>query len=178
MAWKRFRHRQHKVWVRVDPAERPVLDERGLAAMRYKPEDERTYTARAADLAPLDPPEPLRPEADARPVVVQVALVAPREGAPAGFAARLAWGEHVRTLGAALITDDLEAAAVEALGVLHDALKRHDLPVHLVATEARRAVWSWALNSHDAMRAVTTVVDGSVPADLGEEALRQARSGS
>lgn len=60
--WERRRYRGNKVWIRVDEAGEPVLDDRGLAALRYKPSDDRTYTVRTSEVAPLDEPEPRVPD--------------------------------------------------------------------------------------------------------------------
>jgi ribonuclease HI len=55
MSWDRRRYRGNKVWIDVDAAGAPVLDERGLARMRYKPEDEqRTYTVRPTEIRAVD----------------------------------------------------------------------------------------------------------------------------
>ena len=40
MPWERRRYRTNKVWIEVDDQGAPVLDDRGLAALRYKPDDE------------------------------------------------------------------------------------------------------------------------------------------
>ena len=47
MPWERRRYRRNKVWIEVDDQGAPVLDDRGLAALRYKPDDSRTYTVLA-----------------------------------------------------------------------------------------------------------------------------------
>ena len=54
MLWERRRYRKNKVWVRVDARGRPILDERSLAALRYKPDDERTYTVRPDEIAAVE----------------------------------------------------------------------------------------------------------------------------
>jgi ribonuclease HI len=55
MPWDRRRYRGNKVWIEVDAAGAPVLDERGLARLRYKPEDEqRTYTVRPSEIRGVD----------------------------------------------------------------------------------------------------------------------------
>jgi ribonuclease HI len=67
MPWARRRYRGNKVWVEVDGADAPVLDARGLARLRYKPEDEqRTYSVRPSEVHAVDdaaaapPPVPVR----------------------------------------------------------------------------------------------------------------------
>ena len=63
MAWERRSYRGNKVWILVDEAGEATLDERGHAQLRYKPEDDRTYTVRPAEVRPLEtspdaPPPP------------------------------------------------------------------------------------------------------------------------
>ncbi len=67
MPWARHRYRKNKVWIRVDDAGRPVLDDRGLAALRYKVDDDRTYTVRTDELRVLAEPEPVAPDPDPPP---------------------------------------------------------------------------------------------------------------
>lgn len=55
MGWDRRRYRGNKVYIEVDDGTgAPVLDDRGLAKLRYKPEDPRTYTVRPSEVVPLD----------------------------------------------------------------------------------------------------------------------------
>jgi len=55
MAWARRRYRGNKVYVEVDDATgAPVLDDRGFAKLRYKPEDPRTYTVRPTEVLPVE----------------------------------------------------------------------------------------------------------------------------
>jgi len=48
--WERRLYRGNKVFVKVDGRGTPVLDERGLAVVRYKPDDAREYNARPGDV--------------------------------------------------------------------------------------------------------------------------------
>ena len=68
MPWVRRRYRGNKVWVETDAAEAYVLDERGLAHLRYKPDDDRTYSVRPKELAEVEdgptPPAPPPPDRD------------------------------------------------------------------------------------------------------------------
>jgi ribonuclease HI len=61
MPWERRRYRGNKVWVEVGPDGAPVLDERGLARLRYRQEDERTYSVRPSEVAAVDAPAPASP---------------------------------------------------------------------------------------------------------------------
>jgi ribonuclease HI len=56
MPWVRRRYRGNKVWIEADDAGAPVLDGRGLARLRYKPDDERTYSVRPSEVGPVDGP--------------------------------------------------------------------------------------------------------------------------
>jgi ribonuclease HI len=54
MPWARRRYRGNKVWIETDDGGAPVLDERGLARLRYRPEDERTYSVRPSEVLGID----------------------------------------------------------------------------------------------------------------------------
>jgi ribonuclease HI len=68
MPWARRRYRGNKVWVEVDAEDAPVLDERGLAKVRYKPDDvQRTYSVRPSEVHAVDDPSaPAAPKRAAR----------------------------------------------------------------------------------------------------------------
>ncbi|MBN2489630.1 MAG: hypothetical protein JXQ29_02130 [Planctomycetes bacterium] len=53
--WERRLYRRSKVHVRVDARGEPVVDARGLAAIRYQVDDPREYSVRPAELEPLTP---------------------------------------------------------------------------------------------------------------------------
>ncbi len=157
MAWERRRYRGNKVWIDVDGAGAPVLDDRGLASLRYKPEDERTYTVRANEIRAVDAPEPdaheLPPEAApprnaSRPEEAGRAAPEASEGTsedlviytdgassgnpgPAGLGAVLLWRgrrrEIRRFLGEATNNEAELNAVLDAL----QAVKRPALPVRL-----------------------------------------------
>lgn len=67
MPWERRRYRKNKVWIHVDSQRTPVLDGRGLASLRYKVDDERTYTVRPDELGRLATPEDLVDAPDPEP---------------------------------------------------------------------------------------------------------------
>jgi ribonuclease HI len=143
MAWERRRYRGNKVWIEMDAAGQPTLDERGLAALRYKPDDERTYTVRPDEIQPLDAPaEPVPaqapPEAAPPPAPIpEDAIVIHTDGAssgnpgPAGLGVLLEWRgrrrEIRRFLGEATNNEAELAAVLAAL----EAVKRPELPVRL-----------------------------------------------
>src|SRR5262245_20447033 len=54
MPWVRRRYRTNKVWIEVDDDGAYVLDERGLARLRYKPEDDRTYSVKPREVVAVD----------------------------------------------------------------------------------------------------------------------------
>jgi ribonuclease HI len=122
MPWARRRYRGNKVWIETDDHEEPVLDARGLARMRYKPEDDRTYTVRPQEIHPVGMPDGTpadpaaaavaarpRPAASARtrrtkaPAKASAAATAPDEPAAEGDDVLALAGReiHVWTDGAA-----------------------------------------------------------------------------
>jgi ribonuclease HI len=57
MSWVRMKFKGEVVWVRVNPAGRPVLDGSGRAEMKYRQEDTKVYRPSGANLIPVDPSE-------------------------------------------------------------------------------------------------------------------------
>ena len=53
MPWERRRYRRNKVWVETAEDGSLALDERGLAKVRYKEGDDRTYSVRASEVGPV-----------------------------------------------------------------------------------------------------------------------------
>lgn len=51
--WTRVLYRRNKVFTQVDEQGRPLRNEAGLAAIRYREDDPREYSVRADDLAPI-----------------------------------------------------------------------------------------------------------------------------
>jgi ribonuclease HI len=109
MPWVRRRYRGNKVWIETDEREALVLDARGLARLRYKPDDEqRTYSVRPSELHPVDGPAAAAPPPPGRPAR-KTKAPAPRpieseeeEDAPGDDVLALAGREiHVWTDGAA-----------------------------------------------------------------------------
>ncbi len=116
MPWERHRYRKNKVWIEVDEHGAPVLDDRGLASLRYKPQDERTYTVRPDEVAPLrDEENPAEVPAAASPPGAAAEPVPEAPGAgetliiytdgassgnpgPAGLGALLLWRGHRREI--------------------------------------------------------------------------------
>jgi len=146
MAWQRRRYRGNKVWIDFDAAGQPVLDDRGLAALRYKPEDERTYTVRTDEIQPLEvegepaggpPKEPAEGPAPAEPEAAGEEIHIYTDGAssgnpgPAGLGVVLLWRgrrrEISRYLGEATNNEAELAAVLAAL----EAVKRPALAVRL-----------------------------------------------
>lgn len=54
MAWVRRRYRRNKVWIEVDEGGSYVVDARGLARLRYKPEDDRTYSVKTSEISVIE----------------------------------------------------------------------------------------------------------------------------
>ena len=107
----------------------PDLDERGLVPMRYKPEDERTYTVRPdevrdlpaeGDEAPAGPPEPIQVWADA--------ATTPESS---GIGVVLRWCDRTREIHRRLDPMPLPRAGITAVVEALEAIRRPSLPVHL-----------------------------------------------
>ena len=61
MPWTRRRYRGNKVWIEAGDDGALVLDERGLARLRYKPEDTRTYSVRPSEIHAIEEePQPFQ----------------------------------------------------------------------------------------------------------------------
>src|SRR5947207_15605970 len=54
MPWVRRRYRGNKAWTEAGDDGSLVLDERGLARLRYKPEDTRTYSVRPSEVHAIE----------------------------------------------------------------------------------------------------------------------------
>lgn len=138
MPWERRRYRRNKVWVEVDEHGAPVLDERGLASLRYKPDDERTYTVRPDEIGPV-PAEPVdEAPSDASPTPAPDAsegIVIYTDGAssgnpgPAGLGVLLLWRDRRREIQRFLGTATNNQAELEAVLAALRAVKKPDLPV-------------------------------------------------
>lgn len=83
MAWVRRRYRRNKVWVEVDEGGAYVLDARGLARLRYKPEDDRTYSVKTSEVSVLEPEAQAPPkDPDAPEPATTKPVKAPRRKRP------------------------------------------------------------------------------------------------
>ena len=88
MAWDRRRYRGNKVYIEVDDATgAPVLDDRGFAKLRYKPEDPRTYTVRPTEVLPIEAGAADSPAGPRRPPHSSQKLAPPPTGGPGAPAA-------------------------------------------------------------------------------------------
>ena len=141
MAWERRRYRKNKVWIRVDEHGDPMLDDRGLAALRYKPDDERTYSVRPQEVLPLTEAAPPGPEtgapaepkgeAEGETDAIHVYTDGASSGnpGPAGLGVVLLWHgrrrEIQRYLGEATNNEAELSAVLAAL----EAVRRPELPV-------------------------------------------------
>ncbi|MDJ0974314.1 MAG: reverse transcriptase-like protein [Planctomycetota bacterium] len=144
--WERHRYRGNKVWIRVDDEGRPALDDRGLAALRYKPDDERTYSVKPTELQQLEEPEARvpDPEAEAEAAEVPPPAAAPEDtihiytdGAssgnpgPAGLGVVLLWHDRRREIQRYLGETTNNVAELAAVLDALRAVKRPALPVRL-----------------------------------------------
>ena len=139
MPWERRRYRKNKVWIEVDEHGQPVLDDRNLASLRYKPDDERTYSVRpdevrtlveeeAAGAAPAAAPAS-SPEEAGEAIAIYTDGASSGNPGPAGLGAVLLWRgrrrEIQRFLGEATNNEAELAAVLAAL----EAVRRPELPV-------------------------------------------------
>jgi ribonuclease HI len=140
MSWLRRRYRGNKVWVQVDEAGALRLDDRGLASLRYKPDDERTYTVRPDEVKPLEEAAP-PPEASpaAEPIRAFTDGASSGNPGPAGLGVVLLWGGRRREIRAFLGEGTNNEAELEAIRVALEAIRREDLPVE-VHTDSEYAI--------------------------------------
>ncbi|MDJ0520884.1 MAG: ribonuclease H [Planctomycetota bacterium] len=153
MAWERRRYRGNKVWIDVDDAGEPRLDDRGLAALRYKPEDERTYTVRPDEILPLEPPPadpatstptptsgapstaqeapPSAPAAEPAPITIHTDGASSGNPGPAGLGVVLEWRGRRREIRRYLGEATNNEAELAAVLVALEAVKRPGLPVRI-----------------------------------------------
>jgi ribonuclease HI len=161
MGWERRRYRGNKVWVEVGESGTLVLDERGLARLRYREGDERTYSVRPSEVRAVDddaaPPPPRRSRSDrstatARPDPAAVEGVEPgddvaalaglavhvyTDGAssgnpgPAGAGAVLLFREKRKEISKYLGETTNNVAELEAVLVALEAVKDRRLPVRV-----------------------------------------------
>ena len=144
MAWERRRYRGHKVWTEVDDGGAPRVDARGLAAIRYREDDPRTYSVRPEEIRPLGetPPEPVR------------AWVATSEDA-SGVAVVLGWRDRRREVARRIAPGSPRHAALVGLVTVLRALRREDVEVRV---HAPQAAWLRALAHGRGDRALPAAV--------------------
>jgi hypothetical protein len=134
VTWARRQYRDHKVWILLGEDGKPLQDDRGLVPMRYRPDDDRTYTIRPTGIRPLGAPHAT---VDKTPGPVEIWLGATPAGPEAGMGIVLRWQDHYREIGRVVAgpaaTAPWLAAVLEALRVL----RRDDLEVvlHLPGAE-------------------------------------------
>ena len=171
MAWERCRYRGNKVWILVDEAGQATLDDRGHAQLRYKPDDDRTYTVRPAEIRPLEAspgevspdevsPDDAPPPRKRPPIEAWIHAGEPTPDGWVGIGILLAWRDRRRELSQRLPAASDDEIAVGA--VLHAirAIRKPTWPVRIriAAAERLEAIRSGA---------------GTVPPECGE-ALRLA----
>lgn len=137
MPWERRRYRGNKAWVEVDERGAPLLDERGLAHLRYKPDDERTYTVRPAEVLPLDAPAPEQagPAAPGgeteEPIRIYTDGASSGNPGPAGLGVVLLWRGRRREIRRYLAEATNNVAELRAVLEALEAVRRPELPVRL-----------------------------------------------
>lgn len=147
MPWQRFRYRTNKVWVEVGEDGLPLRDARGLFAMRYKPEDERTYSIRPAEIRTLDDkpafPAAARPPEQAaardvgkRTIEVHTDGSALGNPGPAGVGVVLLWGRARKEISLGIGIGTNNQAELRAILVGLEAVKRPELEVVVYSDSA------------------------------------------
>ena len=131
MGWERRRYRGNKVWIQVDEAGNLTLDERGLAQLRYKPDDERTYTVRPGEVLPLDPPPEEERGVPADAIVIHTDGASSGNPGPAGAGVVLRWRDRRRELEQYLGETTNNVAELTAVLLALEAVRRPELPVRL-----------------------------------------------
>jgi hypothetical protein len=145
----------------------PHQDERGLVPLRYRADDDRTYTVRPEELEPLE-------AAPAEAIHLWVATAASTADA-AGVAALLRWGDHVRERSRRADAAPPEALWARAVLLGLTSVRRPDLPVRLHGPLPEPEVLPPGLSA-----ALRRVVEGlnvipSTPDTSSPEALRAAQ---
>ena len=138
VAWERRWYRGHKVWILLDEAGQPDLDDRGHAQLRYKPDDDRTYTVRPAEIRALEADGEPPPARTKPPVEAWVHVESSAPGSTPTVGILLRWRgrtrEITRPMPASGGDERAVAAALEALA----AIRRPDWPVRVHIEEASR----------------------------------------
>lgn len=139
MAWERRRYRGNKVWILFDEGGRPTLDERGHAQLRYKPEDDRTYTVRLEEIRPLEHgPEDAPPPRTRPPIEVWVHIGPPGSDGRVGVGILLSWRDRRRELTARLPAASDDELAVGAVLTALGAVRKPTWPVRVLTSAAER----------------------------------------
>lgn len=126
MPWTRHRYRGNKVFIEVDERGRPVLDDRGLAALRYKAEDDRTYSVRPTDVHPLEDEAP-----DGETIRAYTDGASSGNPGPGGWGVLLQWRDRSRELSGGLGHTTNNVAELMAVDRALAAIRRRDLPVRI-----------------------------------------------
>jgi hypothetical protein len=142
VAWERRFYRGNKAWILVDEAGKATLDERGHAQLRYKPEDDRTYTVRPEEVRLLEAgpedPEPGEPTRTKPPIEAWIHVGGPGPDGRLGIGILLVWRERrreiSRRLPAASEDEVVVGAVLEGLG----AIRRPAWPVRVRCAAATR----------------------------------------
>ena len=161
MAWERRSYRGNKVWILVDEGGQATLDDRGHAQLRYKPDDDRTYTVRPAEVRPLEAsPNDAPPPRKKPPIEAWVHTGERTPDGWVGIGILLAWRDRKRELTQRLPAASDDEVSVGAVLEAIRAIRKPTWPVRIRIAAAER------------LEAIRTGA-GTAPPECGE-ALRLA----
>lgn len=142
MPWERRTYRGHKAWILIDEEGGiPSLDDRGLVQLRYRPDDDRTYSVRPDEVRPLEEADP---PTTAEPIEIWAEAAVGGPGGGAGIGIVLLWRGRKREIARTLPSAPLPRVGVVAVVEALRAIRRPGLPVrihtqHVEAVNALRA---------------------------------------
>ncbi len=144
MPWVRKAYKGCKVYVEVDQGGEFVLGNRGLASIRYQPNDDRTYTARPDRILSIDEKAPIEPaptkassKKTVSPEPIEGSVIIHTDGAssgnpgPSGLGVVLTFQGHRKEISRFLGHRTNNFAELMAIKIGLETLRTNDHPVVL-----------------------------------------------
>ena len=159
MPWARKMYRNGKVWAEVDE-NGELVSSRGVTKIRYRQDDQREYSARTKDVAPVDEEAlraakarrtkqrskaakakqdsraPSADDCDAEFVLIHTDGACFGNPGPAGIGVRMEWRGQVKEISRYLGEGTNNIAELTAIEVALQSVKRRRLPVRLYTDSA------------------------------------------